>query len=149
MTVRTTALGDLPRESIGQPDAVVLPDPATVFKRRAERLLVLAVAHPMADWLRFLALIAEAQQKGYDAVAMAPAGLPRMADQADGMPPIPAESTCPDASFNAILSHIIAAVGHPSIPEVARSVLANLATLDVNALAEVLAKRNDAGEICG
>jgi hypothetical protein len=50
-------IGDPTRETVGQPVAIVLPDPTTLFARRADRLASLADGHPMADWLRFMARV--------------------------------------------------------------------------------------------
>jgi FdhE protein len=43
------------------PDTLILPDPATRFAGTATRLDSLSVGHPMAEWLRFMARLAEAQ----------------------------------------------------------------------------------------
>ncbi len=111
MTVKTTSLGDLPRTSIGQPDPIVLPDPSTLFARRAARLHVLAVEHPMGDWLRFLAMVACAQNA------------------------TSASSGSDDAFFAQAMAHFAAIGVDPSVPDAARDVLAGLASLDTASLA--------------
>jgi FdhE protein len=50
------------REAIRVPDPVILPDPTTLFARQAARFDRLATGHPMAEWLRFMATLARAQQ---------------------------------------------------------------------------------------
>jgi FdhE protein len=50
-----------PQGGVKAPDALILPDPATRFARTAARLNSLSVGHPMAEWLRFMARLAEAQ----------------------------------------------------------------------------------------
>ena len=50
-----------PQGGVRAPDALILPDPATRFARTAARLNSLSVGHPMAEWLRFMARLAEAQ----------------------------------------------------------------------------------------
>ncbi len=135
MTIRTTGLGDLPRDSIFQPDPVMPPDPFALFARRAERLRVQAVGHPMADWLRFLALIADAQDRavrdmagaGLDSAGRGEAGLA-------GEAPLRAGSVRPGA-LNMALARIAAVATAPAIPDAARAVLQCLPDLDTDALA--------------
>jgi len=43
------------------PEPLILPNPATRFARTAARLDALSVGHPMAEWLRFMARLTEAQ----------------------------------------------------------------------------------------
>jgi len=43
------------------PEALILPDPSTRFARTAARLNALSAGHPMAEWLCFMARLAEAQ----------------------------------------------------------------------------------------
>ncbi len=125
MAIKTTGLGDLPRERIGQPDPVILPEPTGPFARRAERLRVLAEGHPMADWLRFLALIADAQNQAFGAVT------PVAGATSEGM------TGHPDTvSFDRILVPIIAVGDNPCIPDAARDVLSGLPRRDTIALAE-------------
>ena len=50
-----------PQGGVVAPDAIILPDPATRFRRSAERLETLAAGHPMQDWLRLMAQLARAQ----------------------------------------------------------------------------------------
>jgi FdhE protein len=52
------------------PEPLILPNPATRFARTAARLDTLSVGHPMAEWLRFVARLAETQR------AVAGAALP-------------------------------------------------------------------------
>jgi len=46
---------------VNAPEALILPDPSTRFARTAARLNALSAGHPMAEWLRFMARLAEAQ----------------------------------------------------------------------------------------
>ncbi|HQT77380.1 MAG TPA: formate dehydrogenase accessory protein FdhE [Rhodopila sp.] len=131
--------GDLPRDGIGQPDPVILADPTVLFARRAERLRVLAVGHPMADWLRFLSLIADAQQR---ACASPLSPWPGSAEPVtagnqtlDG-PPLPAETIRPDATFDTIVANLVTVAADPMMPEPARSILSDLTGLDVHAVAD-------------
>lgn len=52
------------------PEPVRLPDPTRLFANRAARLRRLADGHMLADWLRFVALLADAQDR---AIAQIPA----------------------------------------------------------------------------
>jgi FdhE protein len=53
--------GGNPLAGVKAPVALVLPDPATTFLRRAVRLEALSAGHPMLEWLRFMARLAQAQ----------------------------------------------------------------------------------------
>jgi len=50
-----------PLGGVKAPDPLILPNPATRFARTAARLEVLSAGHPMMDWLRFMAQLAQAQ----------------------------------------------------------------------------------------
>lgn len=65
------------REAIRVPDPIILPDPTMLFARRAARLECLASGHPMAEWLRFMAALAQAQQR---VVSQLPAPVPSDAE---------------------------------------------------------------------
>lgn len=45
------------------PSPVLLPDPGTLFARRADRLRTVATGHHLEGWLRFVADLADAQNK--------------------------------------------------------------------------------------
>jgi FdhE protein len=49
-------------EGIRVPEPIILPDAAALFAQRAARFEHLAKGHPMVDWLRFMAILARAQQ---------------------------------------------------------------------------------------
>ncbi|HVY18135.1 MAG TPA: formate dehydrogenase accessory protein FdhE [Rhodopila sp.] len=125
MSIKTTSLGDLPRDGVRQPDPVILPVPATLFSRRADRLRVLLVAHPMADWLRFLAQIAGAQAASVSETPL-PAPLPTPFDLAA----IPL-----DLGWDATLRAFAPIADDPAFPEAARATLRRLPDLDTRALA--------------
>lgn len=144
MTVRTTSLADLPRDGVGHPDAVILPDPVRLFERRAARLRVLAVAHPMAAWLLFQAAVADAQAAA--AAAMGAQAVAEMPAQAATQPPAAAPPAAPPVSaldtatepfgpaWPIALRHL-AAMPADDLPDAARAVLHRLPTLDTEALA--------------
>jgi FdhE protein len=57
-----------PQGGVKAPDALILPDPATRFARTAARLASLSAGHPMAEWLDFMARLAEAQHAAVGAM---------------------------------------------------------------------------------
>jgi FdhE protein len=77
-------IGD-PTRGIGKFPTIVLPEAATLFARRAERLDALADGHPMEAWLRFVAGLARAQHTAVQAMA-APRALPSCQPPLEGMP---------------------------------------------------------------
>ena len=50
-----------PLGGVKAPQALILPDPETRFLRTAARLEALSTGHPMMQWLRFMARLAQAQ----------------------------------------------------------------------------------------
>jgi FdhE protein len=117
MAVRTTSLDQLPRDGVGQPDPIVLPDPTTLFANRAARLRQLSPAHPMADWLLFMADLADAQASAAQA------------------PPVMA-GTRPAITVEQQLRAFTPLANRPNLPEPARAILRNLPTQDTTALAQ-------------
>jgi FdhE protein len=82
-----------PQGGVDAPDPLILPDPATRFAATAARLQALSDGHPMADWLGFMAGLAQAQ---HDAVAtLGPLPVPDsalIAQAVEGrMPPLAAD----------------------------------------------------------
>ncbi len=86
-------VGD-PQGGVKAPEALILPDPGSRFARASTRLETLSAGHPMREWLRFMAALANAQHLtaaklgqasglGLDAIERAiEAGMPPLA--ADG-----------------------------------------------------------------
>ncbi|MCJ2136743.1 formate dehydrogenase accessory protein FdhE [Methylobacterium sp. J-026] len=102
---------------------VRLPDPATLFADRAERLIAVAPGHPLEAYLRFVAAIARAQAtlqaKG------PPATPPDAADLAlrseHGMPPLSRHSLEADTGFDACLLGLLDAVDLATAPEASQA----------------------------
>ena len=132
---RPRRIGDPLRDSIGQPDPIILPDPSRLFVLRAGRLRTLADGHPMAGWLRFMADLAEAQQVAGDAMPLAAAVDVTQAVDA-GMPPLAADGHDRDPSWRAALAVIVTQADGPALPDQARDVLARLRDADPNRLAD-------------
>jgi FdhE protein len=131
--------------NIAQPPFAILPDPARVFARRAERLDFLAGSSRLAPYLRFLAAVARAQ-------AALTAELPPPAPLAERrvalaresrMPPIDRISLARDPGLAATLDSLLAAAGPIEMPEAARLALDGVRAADADTrlwlLANVLA----------
>jgi FdhE protein len=130
------------REGIRVPDPIILPDPATLFARRATRLDYLARGHPMADWLRFMAALARAQQA---VLSQLPAPMPPEPDWVRRAvlarrPPLAAVEHCRRPIWREGLSLLLDAADDPALPEATQRVTKKLRGVDPDAL-EVLADR--------
>lgn len=118
-----------PQGGVTAPDPLILPDPATRFSATAARLQALSEGHPTADWLRFMAGLAQAQ---HDAVAtLAPladpdAGMVRQAVEAR-MPPLAADGHRRDPLWREGLAVLLDGARYGSaIPAEAGMVMQNL-----------------------
>ena len=124
-------IGDPTRETVGQPVPIILPQPAIVFTRRAERLDALAEDHPMADWLRFMARLALSQQAAVAALPE-PAAIAVM----EGTPPLAFESHYRDPSWREALSILLQTVDDPVLPDQVREAMQHLREGDPDMLAD-------------
>ena len=102
---------------------VRLPNPATLFAARADRLHALAADHPMAAYLEFLASVVRAQA---GAVAGLPAPAPVPAAQLalgaeHGMPPISVDQVRGSGEFSATLAWLLDHVDLRAAPEAAQT----------------------------
>jgi FdhE protein len=134
-------IGDPTRETVGQPIPIILPDPAALFTRRADRLDSLAVDHPMADWLRFMAQLARAQ---HAAAAALPASDPVAV--IEGQPPLDLDTHRRDPDWRRGLAVVLREADQSVLPDQARSVIQLLRTRDAAAL-ESLADAYLRGEL--
>jgi FdhE protein len=137
----TTAFGDNTLGEIADGDPVRLPDLATVFGRRAERLRTLANGHELEGFLRLMSTVCAAQQAALK--DLPPGSLPgpaqiakaRLAKQA----PLDPGVLPRDASWRAALVRILAEVDEKALPEparAARAALRSASEADLEALAE-------------
>jgi FdhE protein len=124
-------IGDPTRETVGQPVPVILPQPAILFARRAERLEALATDHPMADWLRFMARLARAQ---HAAVAVLPSVEPVAVTE--GEPPLAYDSHRRDPQWQSALAVVLRDADHAALPDQARAAIRALRTRDAEMLAD-------------
>ena len=122
-------IGDPTRETVGQPVAIVLPDPTTLFARRADRLASLAGGHPMADWLRFMARVARAQ---HDAVlALAPVDA---VDVIEGIAPLATDGHRRNPDWREGLHLLLRALDDTTLPDQAGEALRQVQARDPAAL---------------
>ncbi len=124
-------IGDPAREIVGQPVPIILPDPANMFRRRADRLDALAVDHPMADWLRFMGRLARSQ-----AEVVLPAQEPITVTE--GEPPLAFDTHARHPEWRSGLAALLRQMDHVSLPEQARAAIravqsTDAATLEVQA----------------
>lgn len=109
-----------------------LPDPAHLFRERAERFRTLAVGHDLGPYLLFLAAVAEVQDRVQD--GLPPAGWPA-SDAVEracgfGMPPLDRDAFRPDDAFAAVLSGLLAGLRDIAMPALARQAIAGLDVAD-------------------
>lgn len=108
---------------IADGDPVRLPDLATVFARRADRLQALAAGHELEGFLRLIAAVVAAQQTALS--GLSPGTLPGAAQIKEARlahrSPLDT-ATCPrDPSWQVALSRILDAVDKGVLPEPARA----------------------------
>jgi FdhE protein len=95
---------------------VRLPDPATLFAARAQRLQDVAPGHPLDAYLRFLSGIVATQHAAHGALPPARLSRPR----ADGVPPLTRSLLRDDPDFAATLDWFLAHVPVADAPPEAR-----------------------------
>ncbi len=124
-----------------------LPEQA-IFSRRSERFKFLAQGHAMADYLKFMAHIAAAQQQALAAMpqpSLPDAGQLSLCRQ-HGMPPLTAQSWPRERDWQVALRQIVGEV-QPDARQATRSAIERLASADSNWLeaqaGHLLASRYD------
>jgi FdhE protein len=103
-SIKLTALE--PSGGVEHVDPLLLPTLAQHYSRRAERLRQLADGHPMADYLRFAASVADAQQLALDQLPL-PATANAQLDLVSGEAPLHYASLPRDTYWRAVLGHLI------------------------------------------
>ena len=118
------------------PEPLILPDPASRFAHTAARLNALSAAHPMAEWLRFMAGLAEAQHAV--AVAMGPIAGPTQAAVERAVearvPVLAADLHRRDPIWREGLALLIDRAGVGALPAPAQAALASLRDREVEGL---------------
>jgi len=123
-----------------KPPFVVLPDPASLFERRARRFKELATGHELGPYLHMLAGLAEAQARLQDSIAVPALPAPQALARAHqfAMPPIDRDRFEPDAVFDATFDRLLASIQSIAMPEAGRVALDRLAALERGARSVVL-----------
>jgi FdhE protein len=121
---------------------VLLPQPTQLFADRAARLRQLAEGNPIADYLRFIATLADAQHHAVASVRPTPLPADAVADaHRHGMPLMPALDPMP-AGWQQVLDTMLASLsGQAGLPEALQPLIEVLHTLDTqerNAIARRL-----------
>jgi FdhE protein len=130
-----------PQGGVQTPDPLILPDPKTRFARIAARLEILADGHPMSDWLRFMARLAEAQQAAATALGPIEGPAPAAVLQAveARMPPLAADGHRRASAWRHGLALLLDSINPEDLPALAREVMVRLrssAPEDLEALAD-------------
>lgn len=114
---------------LAKPPFAVLPDPARLFARRAERFAALAPGHQIEGYLRFLAEVARAQasiQKHLPPPTL-PAAEHIAKLIANGMPPLAVGALTQDDIAARTFARLVAALQEVEQPQATRDVLARVA----------------------
>lgn len=108
---------------------VRLPQREHLFARRAERLRRLAEDHPIGDYLRLMARVADAQQAALDGgiAATLPTDAVIATAAAHGMPPLAASAGPDGSAWRAALRKIVDGIADaPGVPAALAALLARL-----------------------
>lgn len=118
------------------PPFAVLPDPASLFGRRAARFAELAPEHPLEAYLRFLASVAGAQRDCLDGLPEPVLPPPVELEQAytHSMPPVPFGRFEADAVFDATLAAFLDRLAvADGLPQASRDAIEGLRAADADA----------------
>lgn len=135
-----TGFGETTLGEVAQSDPVRLPDLATVFLRRAERLRALAGGHELEAFLRMVGALVVAQHEAL--TDLPPGSLPGSAEIAKARlvkrAPLDPATWPRDESWRAALGRLLAKIDDGVLPEparLARTALAAASAADLEALA--------------
>jgi FdhE protein len=117
---------------------VRLPDPATVFSSRAQRLRKLSEGHAVGDYLRLMAALAEAQHAALETPLTGAAVSERMLQaQAHGMPLLQAAGWPRDPHWRVVLEELCRAIASaPGFPDAVMAVCTRVQALPAEQLEE-------------
>jgi FdhE protein len=117
-----------PLGGVKAPEALILPDPATRFAHSAARLEILAEGHPMAEWLLFMAQLAQAQHGVATTLGPLTGPAPVAVGQAviARRPPLAADGLRRDPVWRSGLIMLLDAFVDRTVPAPATAVMANL-----------------------
>jgi FdhE protein len=125
----------VPIGEIVAPPFVCLPDPLTLFARRAERFSAVAAGHELAPYLRFLAGLCACQhgiQHDLPEPDLPAADARALAHQ-HGMPALDRSRFTADAALDTTLDRLFAAAAGIDMPATARAALARVGSADAAA----------------
>jgi FdhE protein len=138
--VGPTNYDPIPIGEVAKPPFARLPDPLTIFVRRAERLRALAEGHELGAYLTFLADLSDVQhdvQRGPPGAELpAPDTIARA--RQFKMPPLDRSRFTPDVALNVILERIVKAADDVAMPEAARLALERIKAADPAAQAAMI-----------
>jgi FdhE protein len=123
MTEQAASPRPAPRSELHTP-FVALPDPATLFDRRADRFAARAQGHELAPYLHFMAAIARAQAALLP--RLPPVVPPSVQAAAHGMPPIDRARLLDDTVLAGTIPLFLAEAAAIAMPEPAAAALARL-----------------------
>jgi FdhE protein len=135
MSETGSAKSPVPIGEIASPPFVRLPDPKTLFRRRAQRFALLSPGHSLEPYLRFLAGLSEAQhqaQDGLPAPVLPPSRSPDPAARL-GMPPLDLNSFVVDPVVHATFDRLLALAIGIEMPAEARRALERATAFDARA----------------
>lgn len=117
-----------PSGGVKAPDPIILPDATTRFARTATRLEALAVGHPMATWLHFMAQLSRAQQVAANALGHLAGPTQAAVDLAVAarMPPLAADGHERDIAWHDGLAGLLDTLDVDATTAPAREVIAAL-----------------------
>jgi FdhE protein len=120
---------------------VLLPQPASLFGERAARLRQLAEGNPIADYLRFVAQIVDAQKKAVEQLTLATPDAALIARaQEHSMPLLPAADHI-DTAWHGVLDRMLDTLsGSEGLPAPLQPLLQELRGLDVKERDEIASR---------
>jgi FdhE protein len=139
--VGPTRFDPIPIGEVVKPPFARLPDPATMFARRAARLRALAGGHELHSYLLFLADICDVQhraQPGLPNAALSAADAMAQARQS-GMPPLDGLRLAHEPTMGATRERLLALADAIAMPPEARAALQRLQAADPIAQAAMVA----------
>ncbi len=134
-TVRVMSAEEIAARASPQPPEVILPPPGGLFSQRAVRLRQLAAGHPMRDFLMFVAVIAEAQERLLADPPTCPPPLQDALAQAarEARPALPAAGVVRDPAWRIGLERLCADV-KLAAPGVGAAAFESLARMDADTI---------------
>lgn len=117
-----------PQGGVKAPEPLFLPNPATRFSDSASRLRTLSVDHPMAEWLRFMADLSNAQHIAATTLAPMPPIDRSLIDRsvAGRIPPLAADGHHRNSAWRDGLALMLDELEKCSLPAPARDAIAKV-----------------------